>query len=1346
MARQSIIFDALGQTFPHNLVISGPPALHTGPARTSDNFIYINIAIKAPYPGRRTPFETGSSPFNLNLSNLSCEHHCNVMVTSFEPSGMSSRAVDAQETYRSQRAPLRGLPQSSPSITAYPTFTQSKENTWTSDGRTSPSSTFISSISDHESSSSSGRDQFYLERYSQDAHNGQSSSSTAQQNPSETKKHGTSTPDLETKRRPGLNIVTNFSTPLLRSQNEGIVVDQVQSRRPMIGQRYAASVVSAKAEHVNQTTLNLALEHSLAPDTTIIHTSGHDRFRARAAYSKWQDLQATRRKVANDAEGQSATSVNDHDSLATIDLDSAQCKDQSADKGSVVIGLSIPSNEANAHQSRNVANVAGSTQTPETPAIVITPAEEGDSWKPPSMRKGRPASSIYSVHSGLNDPRREALPPVPAVPIIHRNDRVPVAEARTSQAFNHSRGSHEENVAFEEERGVQYAESVRRASSESQEYILPKEGDKARHRSQGWWNLMLSPMLSRKGTISEKNRANDLERPPMPLISTPNEVDKHSSVSSVFAESPETPRRLGLASPRASISARWTLCAKTRGVEEQHDRMDDSIQLPADHTSAVNAQRGLPIEDFAGAEVGLAAEYYHACAVEQLSGVRYFECNNHSCMEKLPQLHSIFEQEERGNAISQGVGAEKSLNGIKSDGTAGDRVKSLATVYSEPEDLSPNVRDANTATVTKARATEAPAAITTAVLETVPKARSNNAREVQDDTPSPPGQVRALSTSTAQQTATLPNIAAVMPREVVQAAVQSPGPISPAMQQAMRSQGGMPLSEISHPNADRPLEQTKMQVENQTRDQTQPASVMVRHHTTYSGTFVPASAPLQYETRKSPEVYAVPATVNGDMSEPTPQKPASLKRRNSDGLKKSGMFANIRSLFKKKRAKTEENSKAKKRKWSLIVAIPLLLVVIACILLATLLTRHGDGTPTQSQWLNLTGYPPIPTGISTIAMPDAVQEQSQCVAPATMWSCALPKENQAEMAPNGPDQPNFRFEITFKNGTVPANMTIPVKDLRKRSDNLVRRANDPFTNDLFNPNPAPPSRADEIFMGNTTDNITEPFQGEDTPFFMTFIPVFPLDPFNSTQSSFTGSKQLARRDSNNSNIIPAPDVLDDGSAAPANLLPTSPYPTSQPIKLYNRGQQDEHFGFYIYYDKAIFLRSTTPLNTSEFSNNNGVDPADQNGGCTREQSRLRCTLSQTRFLVRMWTNPAFDGALLSPIMSNNSGAGNNSATDFNRPGSFPYPTTISLDRHGGNINKKAVYCYGVDDLQVIQNDVKGIVPELRGVDGHLINPAPPLVEEGSGSGNATTDEDFDPDAGGIDGGTGGCGCVWQNWN
>ena len=362
----------------------------------------------------------------------------------------------------------------------------------------------------------------------------------------------------------------------------------------------------------------------------------------------------------------------------------------------------------------------------------------------------------------------------------------------------------------------------------------------------------------------------------------------------------------------------------------------------------------------------------------------------------------------------------------------------------------------------------------------------------------------------------------------------------------------------------------------------------------------------------------------------------------------------------------------------------------------------------------------MPIGISTIIRPDITKSQTGCVSP-NMWSCAVPKEEHTEIAPNNPDQPNFRFEIKFKNGTVPSNMTVP---LRRRIDN-------PFSQNLFTPNPAPPSRADQIFMGNTTDNATQPFDGEVTPFFMTFIPAFPIDP---SDPSVTGNLTagLTRRDDNFTNVIPAPNVLDDGSAAPANLLPTDPFPFSQPIRLYNRGLQDEHYGFYTYYDKAIFLS----IDAGNVNSTAAPSSQDESGGSLRTDARARCTFSQTRFLVQIFTNPGFGANLL--------GSRNDtipSAINYTPPGSFPYPTTVTIDRHGGNINKKLAYCYAMNDLQVQLDDEKVILPETRNVGGSgLINAAPSLIQiEGQ-------EQPFDENAGGIDGGEGGCECRWQNWN
>jgi len=322
-------------------------------------------------------------------------------------------------------------------------------------------------------------------------------------------------------------------------------------------------------------------------------------------------------------------------------------------------------------------------------------------------------------------------------------------------------------------------------------------------------------------------------------------------------------------------------------------------------------------------------------------------------------------------------------------------------------------------------------------------------------------------------------------------------------------------------------------------------------------------------------------------------------------------------------------------------------------------------------------------------------------------------------------------------------MTIPVQSNTTKT--TQKSASDPFTNDLFVPNPQPPNTVDQVFLGDTTDNITAPFNGEVTPFYITFMPTYPVVPSSFNTSISTSAKSLHVRQSSNSSdttAIPAPSLAADGSAAAANLIPNSPYAINQPVRLYNRGLQDEHYGFYIYYDKSIYL-SGFPI-TPDSWNGSQNDPqnADQDGGSTKGQAVSRCTFAQTRFLVKFFTNSSFGGALLGqslqlggpPDISSTKKSKNtnttSSATDFVQPGSFPYPASIILDRHGGNIDSKGVYCYGISNGQILQ-DQKLNVLETRDFGGTLIN-NPNL-------------QPFNSSAGGIDGGTGGCSCEWQNW-
>ncbi|KAH6638140.1 hypothetical protein C7974DRAFT_390947 [Boeremia exigua] len=431
-------------------------------------------------------------------------------------------------------------------------------------------------------------------------------------------------------------------------------------------------------------------------------------------------------------------------------------------------------------------------------------------------------------------------------------------------------------------------------------------------------------------------------------------------------------------------------------------------------------------------------------------------------------------------------------------------------------------------------------------------------------------------------------------------------------------------------------------------------------------------------------------------------------------------------LQRKHQEKTEEKKQQKKKKkrgcffWC--CGCCLILVVLLAILIPIIVVfsrkKHDvtqttpivnqPGGESKSEWLTLTNLPPIPTGVLTIAQPEAVEEESGCVAPTTLWSCALPKELQESVKPNKPDQPNFRIEITFDNSS---SSTASKTQTKKRAANAVSVG--AFIREHFlnaraaaSPSPAPPNNDDMVFLGKTTDGNSAPFNGEETPLFVSF------------QDPTATASRLAKRAGNDpTNItasIPAPMLNPDGTAAPANLLPL---PSAQPLRLYNRGKDNEHYGFYTYYDRSIFLKQIT-------GTNRGGNPADTDGGSTEEAATLRCTFSETRFLVQIWTRSQSSKPLLQSSTQNGSG-------NMQRPGTFPYPVTVTIDRHGGNAAKKNLYCYDMESDGTIKNEAskRSFQFEDRAFGGNLVN--------GTQGRPAVT--------GPIDGGSGGCSCKYQNW-
>lgn len=394
--------------------------------------------------------------------------------------------------------------------------------------------------------------------------------------------------------------------------------------------------------------------------------------------------------------------------------------------------------------------------------------------------------------------------------------------------------------------------------------------------------------------------------------------------------------------------------------------------------------------------------------------------------------------------------------------------------------------------------------------------------------------------------------------------------------------------------------------------------------------------------------------------------------------------------------------------------------LILIIVLAVTLTRPHHSHQMPSIWVNLTDYPPMPTGVLTVVGPDNTVARSGCTEPSTLWSCSLPKDDQESNDPYKPNQPTVIMQIQWDNSTrndwkVP-NGDVPVPLTRRGTGaatiaSSVVRSRDERGG--FTPNPKAPEFKEMWFMGETTDEImSDQKAGEPTPFYISLLP--------STDKPIAMPK-LEKRvkadigDINLTSILPQPDLEDDGTPSPAVMLPK---PVQQPVRLFDRGLPTEHYGFYTHFRRTIYLKSVTVLNETSDDN----VPLDEDGGCRKSEASFLTAWGETRMLVRIWTRKleSNTSSLLHP---------DDTTAKIHRPGTMPYPVTVTLDTHGGDPTKKLVWDWPIDNRQHLQVDKAELLANNMAVGGTWVN------RRGSG----------DAKYGGFDGGSGGCQCEWVNW-
>ncbi|KHN95160.1 Glycoprotease family protein [Metarhizium album ARSEF 1941] len=442
--------------------------------------------------------------------------------------------------------------------------------------------------------------------------------------------------------------------------------------------------------------------------------------------------------------------------------------------------------------------------------------------------------------------------------------------------------------------------------------------------------------------------------------------------------------------------------------------------------------------------------------------------------------------------------------------------------------------------------------------------------------------------------------------------------------------------------------------------------------------------------------------------------------RRAGGLWRGRGCVSSRGCF----GRTGREGRKRRRVWMAIWAgtIALMLLIV---LLAVLLTRQHSPAETRSIWVNLTGFPPMPTGVLTVVGPDNTAARSVCTEPSTLWSCSLPKDQQPSVLPYKANQPTLIMQIQWDNGTrrawnapdgdAPETLSRRALGAAAHAMSVLRRDAAPTE---FFPDPAAPKFKEVWFLGETTDNIkSEQKGGERAPFYISLL--------RSTNDTVPTPKLSRRGVSPNignatfKDIIPPPDVERDGTSAPAVMMPT---PVQQPVRLFDRGLPTEHYGFYTYFERTIFVKSVTIQNNTDSNM-----PLDEDGGCRKTEASHLVTWGDTRLHVQIWTRALSSNA--SSLLKPDGSKGIGSTGELVRPGTMPYPVTITQDTHGGNPDRKLVWDRPIDDrMQVATTEAQALVNNM-GNGGTWVNRR--------GTGNAKF--------GGFDGGSGGCKCEWVNW-
>ncbi|GKT83553.1 glycoprotease family protein [Colletotrichum tofieldiae] len=216
----------------------------------------------------------------------------------------------------------------------------------------------------------------------------------------------------------------------------------------------------------------------------------------------------------------------------------------------------------------------------------------------------------------------------------------------------------------------------------------------------------------------------------------------------------------------------------------------------------------------------------------------------------------------------------------------------------------------------------------------------------------------------------------------------SPGPISPAINGTMSSQGGISMTDI-------PLTPPA-------RGSSPAQGTHGRLPERLAGTFVP-------------QEHFLAASGDGHRVE----RERRRHEKEEMAARKLGGFWKGRWCIPASGCYGRSGREGRKRRRVClgVCGASLALSILIIVLCVTLIPRNSAAAPVDSIFVNLTSFPPMPTGVLSVVGPDNTAAVTGCSSPSTVWSCALPKEEHDSVAPYRPNQPTFIMQIQWDNNT-----------------------------------------------------------------------------------------------------------------------------------------------------------------------------------------------------------------------------------------------------------------------------------------------------------------------------------------